>query len=167
MRPWPERSPEVANLLNPAFCGVLLYAAVVGHEAAETDPLGVPFEVIFLVLPIVLHPPTRDAIPAGGRTRLLTWVSGRPALLIGLAERAQAASQVTRESLLFMASRQCLVVDNGRVATGPTTPKITSRRIGNAGEVKLTVRAATKIGKMFAGAGDAKTLYATLGLRPL
>lgn len=166
MKRWLDRSPEVANLLNPAFGGVVLYAAVAGHEAADAEGLGPPFDVVFLVLPMVLHPPTRQSLPATTRTRLLTWVSNRPDLLIGLAERTAASAPVTRESLLFLSLRRCLRVADGRVATGASKPKMTSKLLGSAGEVRPIVQAATRLGRILASTGDAATLYATLGLRP-
>jgi len=36
MRRWEERPIEVANLLNPAFCGRLLYQSIVGHTEYES-----------------------------------------------------------------------------------------------------------------------------------
>ena len=55
MRRWEERPIEVANLLNPAFCGRLLYQSIVGHSEYESKDM--PYVLFFLVLPLVLHAP--------------------------------------------------------------------------------------------------------------
>jgi ABC-3C biological conflict system middle component len=63
MPPWNKRPAETANLLNPAFVGVLLRKAIDGYTA-ESEA-GMPFELIFLVLPLSLHPPTAARLPSG------------------------------------------------------------------------------------------------------
>ena len=32
MIPWSKRTPEIANLLNPSFCAILLYSATFEYE---------------------------------------------------------------------------------------------------------------------------------------
>ena len=59
---WGQRPQDVANLLNPAFDGLLLYRAVAGYE--QENEGGMPFELAFMVLPFVLHQPTRKRLPA-------------------------------------------------------------------------------------------------------
>jgi len=53
MRSWIERTNEVAYLLNPAFCGRILYASVKEYENKANQPM--PFALIYLILPLVLH----------------------------------------------------------------------------------------------------------------
>jgi hypothetical protein len=56
MSAWNDRPTEIANLLNPAFCALLLAQAVRGYQ--EETKVGLPYALAFLVLPLVLHKPT-------------------------------------------------------------------------------------------------------------
>ena len=65
MKAWEDRPPEVASLLNPAFCGQVIYRCVEGFTETENAPM--PYPLAFLVLPLVLHPPTRASVNANTR----------------------------------------------------------------------------------------------------
>src|ERR1039457_6981771 len=58
MRIWNDRPPEIAHLFNPAFCALLIREGVLGF--VEVSPGGMPYPLVFLLLPIVLHKATRD-----------------------------------------------------------------------------------------------------------
>ena len=44
---------------------------------------------------------------------LQSWLSGEPTVRLGLADRVRTAAPITREAILYMISRQCLVLDEG------------------------------------------------------
>ncbi|WP_442969853.1 three component ABC system middle component [Roseburia sp. AM23-20] len=50
------RTHEVAFLLNPAFCGRILYSTIRTYN--EKTNRAFPFPLIYLVLPLVLHKET-------------------------------------------------------------------------------------------------------------
>jgi hypothetical protein len=95
MTRWVDRPTEVANLLNPAFCGRLLI------ECAEQYRRPLPFEFAMLVLPIVLHRDTRTKLPRSVATSMLTWVERNPEVRVGFAERVRDLAPFTREALRF------------------------------------------------------------------
>ena len=70
MNKWDMRTHEVAYLLNPAFCGRILYSTIKTYN--EILNRAFPFPLIYLVLPLVLHKQTR--INISSRTQLLVWV---------------------------------------------------------------------------------------------
>lgn len=70
MTKWAERSPDVAALLNPAFCGVLIQQAVSGF--CSQRPVGMPFELAALVLPLVLHRESEEKLPSSIRSPFLS-----------------------------------------------------------------------------------------------
>lgn len=72
------RTHEVAYLLNPAFCGRILYSTIKTYN--EILNRAFPFPLIYLVLPLVLHKQTR--INISSRTQLLVWVQKYSQLLI-------------------------------------------------------------------------------------
>ena len=102
MIPWSERSAEERSLLNPCFCGMLLWHAARGYR--EESERALSLEECFLVLPIVLHGGTRDALPRDIRTSLAVWMQENPLVRGRMAERARALAPYTREALLFAGS---------------------------------------------------------------
>ena len=83
--------PCAAIRIRRAVTAALL-ATLVAHAARayerEAGPMSWP--LAFLVPPIVLHRPTRDALPRDTRTHLSTWVSREPVLRAGFPARAAA-----------------------------------------------------------------------------
>jgi hypothetical protein len=161
---WNDRSPEVAALLNPAFCGVLLYSAIDGHVGIANRTM--PFENIFLVLPLVLHAPTRAIFPKQVGSPLQSWVSANPTIRVGLADRIRAATPITREAIIYMVSRDCIVVESGALNVGTKRPKMSSKKITLVSDVRGAVQAAAMLGRLLAGAGTSATIYTALGITP-
>src|SRR6266540_2320032 len=95
---WTERPRVEATLLNPALLAVLIAAAAKDYE---TDGAGMPWPLAFIVPPLVLHRPTRDALPRNTRTHLSTWIRRQPLLRAGFPARAAAMVPLTREGLRF------------------------------------------------------------------
>lgn len=165
MTPWAERPSEVANLLNPAFCGLLLREAVSGYESAT--PAGMPFPLAFLVLPVVLHEATRGLLPGTTRTSLHAWLQENPQARVNFAERARELNPWTREALLYLAARGAVRFAEGGVvrAAGKLSRGRTALEEGSA-EVKLCLQKAKLVGKWFALAGDTATVFQMWGVRP-
>jgi hypothetical protein len=161
---WSERSPEIAALLNPAFCGLLLYSAIDGYVRIGHRPM--PFENSFLVLPLTLHAPTRSILPKQVGSPFQSWISGQPTIRVGLADRVRAATPITREAIMFMLSHQCIAVDGGALNIGTKKPKMSSKKIKDVDDVRIAVNAAAMLGRLLAGAGTSATIYTSLGISP-
>jgi hypothetical protein len=154
----------MAALFNPAFCGVVLYSAIDGFTGQKRQ--GMHYALSFLVLPLVLHSPTRELMPKTIATPFHTWVNGNSILRIGLAERVRAATPLTRESIMFMISRQCVILEGERLSPGSKKPKMSSARIAKVDDVRWAVQAAAMLGRLLAGAGTVATIYASVGITP-
>ena len=111
MKAWQHRNPEVAALLNPAFCGSLLYASIKEFQARVTT--GMPYPLVFLTLPFVLNRKLRQSLPTTARTRFHVWLSREPYIKIGLSERVKILVPITRESLMFLLQKRFLGVAEG------------------------------------------------------
>jgi hypothetical protein len=159
MKPWNLRPPDVARLFNPAFCGRLLAHAVVEHR-----PEPVPFALVPLILPLVLHRKTRESLPTSVRSPFITWVEENAEVRIGLADRVARALPVTRESLLFMTSRGWLSFERGAVSAPQPRPPHTRPR--DTDEIKDCILKARLIGRWLAHAGRPATIYAALAITP-
>lgn len=55
-------SADVHEVQNPALGAVLLWRFAVGYSEARVDAGGAPLQLSFLVLPILLHPDTFEAL---------------------------------------------------------------------------------------------------------
>lgn len=160
---WEDRPSEVANHLNPAFCSLLLFEAVSGYS--ERSGQGMAYPLAFLVLPIVLHRRTREALPRDTRTRLHTWMQGSPTSRIGFVRRAQSLKGYTQESLIFGLQRGVLDIDESGllITTRRSLPKLPAPSNSEPNDIR---KRATFLGKWFADAGDVGTVLAMWGVRP-
>ena len=163
MKPWHLRPQEIANLLNPAFCGQVLHAAVKAHVA--TNDRSLPYPLAFLVLPLVLHRATRDAIT--GQTRQFqNWIGDHEEVKIGFAERARQTAPYARESILFVLQTKAVTIapDGGLLPGVPL--KRLRRSVAQGDDDESCVAKAAVLGRWFATAGSPATVFATIGIQP-
>lgn len=159
---WAQRPPEVRTLLNPAFCSLVLRSTAQSYSTKAQTSL--PAALGFLVLPIVLHKPTRDNLPATARSKIHVWIRENPIVRIGFSRRAIELVPYTREALLFGLSHGSLRVNSdGDVASGATGGAF---RASAPSEARRCLDAAVLLGKLFAAAGDAGTVLVAWGVRP-
>lgn len=164
MRVWNERAREEARLLNPSFLGLTLWSAAAGFR--EASGAGLPFQLAFLVAPVVLHKATRDALPRSPRTSVAAWLEENPIFRAGLAERANALSPYVREALLFGAAQDLLAIEGGRIVPAQSVRPLSGYLRDSSDEVRDCVRKAATAAKWFAAAGSAATVMALWGVKP-
>ncbi|MFA6243647.1 MAG: three component ABC system middle component [Candidatus Hydrogenedentales bacterium] len=164
MKEWANRPPEIAALLNPAFCGFLVSSGL--DEYTKNVNEGAPYVFPFVMLPLILHKPTRQMFPRSIRTAFSAWITNADTAIakIGFAERAKSMSPYVKEALAFaMQHNSIYVTASGRLKTSNQAPKT----YPNASqEVIECVRAAVMCGKWFSMVGDFKTAMALLGVKP-
>jgi len=159
---WDQRPFEIRNLFNPAFCGLVLFRAMLGYE--EDDPRGIPFSLSLLVLPLCLHKDSREIIAASPRSYLLKITEKNPQLQVGFADRVSTMLPYTFEGFGLLMERGCiLVADNGRLRTVPNKVR---KSVTGTDETKSSQRVARFVGKEFARIADRVTIYTTFGIRP-
>ncbi len=165
MMSWAERPSEIANNFNPAFCGWLLREATEGYCSAT--PAGLPFPLIFLILPVVLHRPTRDTLPRSAVTALHPWLREHPEARVGLADRAQQMASVAREAILFLSAHGLITItDGGALVPAGNMARGKAPLLAASAAVKACVGKARMVGTWFAEAGDAVTVYQMWGVCP-
>ncbi len=156
MKRWADRSRVEATLLNPALIALLMSEAAREYER-QADPMSWP--LTFLIPPLVLHRPTRDALPRDTRTHLSTWISREPLLRAGFPERAVAMAPLAREALRFGLRHGVLEVLEGNVRGLPSqTPP--------PGDLRVLVSKAGLIGRWLAKTDQPSTIFALLGVGP-
>ncbi len=166
MQPWSKRAVEEANLFNPAFCATLLAKAA--EEYAKKAGKKFPFALAFLVLPVVLHQGTREAMPGSTITSLLPWIQKNREQLVDFAVRVQRLREITREAILFAVQHETLsLTERGDITVGRKRQSATEKRTGLfTSEVRQCVDRAGFVGRWFAAAGNTATIYAAWGVAP-
>ena len=167
MRPWHKRSPEEANLLNPAFLSVILQRCI--NTYSDTVRSNAPYVLPFLVPPMVLHKRTRDALPRSIKTTFSTWVTqiqGSHAK-IGYPERTSSIVPYVKEALTFAIANNLIVIDNdGSLRANQQIRVPTSSDDTVTDEVIMCFKKADFCGRWFAKAGKIETVMALLGVKP-
>lgn len=161
MLPWNQRPIEVANLFNPAFCGLLLRQAVGGYQQASER--GMDYAMAFVVLPVVLHKDTRETLP-NLSTKLHVWMHRNHQVRIGFAERMQNMVQITKEALLFALQHGVLAL-NGEGALIPGPQALGNYPVPKASEAAKCAKQAEFVGRWFADAGSPATFFSTWGIK--
>ncbi len=165
MKTWSLRPKEEAYLLNPSFCCVILTAAIVGYTMEKKE--GLPFPLAFMVLPIVLHKPTRDALPPNIRTSMAAWLQDNSSARVLFYERLVSLKPHTREAIQFGMSFERIVPGSGGGLGTPLTETDINQAIRElTGEVRECTMRARFLGKWFAAAGAAHIVMAFWGVRP-
>lgn len=162
LQEWDRRPPEIATLLNPAFCALLIRASAKGFALEARS--GIPLPLAYLVLPLILHRPTRLALPSTLRTGFLPWIEANSFIRAGFPERMESLAPYTREAILFAVQHRSLSLsDNAELAVVPRGTRSVSE-ITNS-ETGECLMQSELMGKRFARAGETATMYAALGIR--
>ena len=165
MIPWKTRPAEEKTLLSPSFCSVLLWQAAGGYSSIANTRL--PFDLAFLVLPIVLHRNTRTSLPKAVTTSLAVWLDDNPLMRARIADRARTLVPFTKEALLFGGLHGLLDLANASVGEAPDWKKRIGAEIkASSDEVQECASRAYFLGRWLAKGGSPSTVMATLGVRP-
>lgn len=166
MKKWEERSIEIATLLNPAFCGYLLSLGIKGYteQAQENAPYVFPF----IMLPLVLHKPTREKLPKKvGRKTFLTWIDEQEIIdivKIDFAERAKNLVPYVKEALLFAIKHNIIELTNAGMLISKNENINTRRYINKTEEIEECIEISEKCGKLIAKAGNFNMVMISLGV---
>ena len=158
---WSTRPFEERNLFNPAFCALILAAAIREYERVIGKPM--PYSLTLLVLPLCLQQATRDQILCNKKLSILRIVALRPDLLVDFAERARSLVQFTTEAFGLLASKGCIEVNEGGIHL---IPRRVSPQPLSTEDAELCRNAATVLGRDFAQINDRVTIYTSLYIRP-
>lgn len=162
MKSWNMRTHEVAFLLNPAFCGRVLYSTIKTYT--EKTSRAFPFPLIYLILPLVLHKETRGEI--NSRIQFHLWVQQNPHLLVDFPKRSRDLIPITNESVEFLLQTgKILLTANGELDISPTSKTLSKTKYVDD-EISECLTKGEHIARWFATAGKVETIYIGLGVRP-
>jgi hypothetical protein len=158
---WEQRPVEVANLFNPAFCAVLLQCAIREFQSQRSG--GMPYALLFMVLPIVLHSYTRQTLPTTTLTKMHVWLREHPEVRIGFAERTRNMVPFTREALMFGVQTRTIAIEtNGNFTWVKRSLKLPS---GDSDLVNL-LECAKFLGRWLAQLEEPSNIFTMWGIRP-
>lgn len=161
---WADRPPEEARNLNPAFCGELVSRTVCEFQKARQRPLSIA--VAFLVLPLTLHKPTRDALPGRANAAFATWIAENGPLVAEAAGRVNRLRPVSREALIFAIRHHLLAIREGGLLPGSKPIKLTSKPSPSTDDVNEARAAAGLVGRWFANQVSESSIMQGLGVAP-
>jgi len=165
---WNERAHEERNLLNPAFCSILLWHAGEGSTENSNSPrASLSYIESFLVLPLILHQGTRDSLPSRTNSSLPVWVNDNPLVIANLPNRARALVSHTKEAIIFGGTGGLFRIEEGQLLTSAEQMSaIRTIMRDTSVEVQQCMRKARFLGKWFTHTGSPETIFTLLGVRP-
>ena len=162
---WTQRPREEANLFNPAFTSLLIARAIAHHErSASAKPM--PFPLAFFILPIVLHPGTRDALPRAADTNMFGWITEHPEIKALFPVRAERLTPVTQEALRFAIAHKKFDIQGGQLISGARRFALSATPDPTTNETNNCLQKAAFLGRWFAASDSVSTIFATWGVRP-
>lgn len=170
MTEWQDRTIEQRNLLNPAFCAVVLWQVATGYQAeAETvtdATAALPVELAFVGASFVLRGQTRRQLPGTVRTSLATWIQDHPLERSTVAKGIEILRPYVREALLFGAQHGVLLIAGRGVASEPGAAKrIKSYLKQSSADVRDCAGQAHFVGRWLHKGGTPSTVMAMLGVQ--
>lgn len=161
--PWQKRPPEIAHLLNPAFCSIVLKESVYGYQRESGNNM--PFVLAFLVLPLILHRPTRDVLPRSVATKFHSWIHSNQSILVGFHDRTRSLVNFTKEAIYWSMHSGILIVDDNG---GLFTPKVKTKTFNfpESSDAESCIKNAYFLGRWLTRSGEPSTIYAILGIKP-
>ena len=157
--PSSRRAPEAVALFNEAFTSELIVNAAWAKE--QDSGTGLSWPACFVILPLVLHPPTRESLPRSPNVTLAAWAVRNPVLSQGIGNGVATLAPATRRAIRFGMRAGRLELSGTDVVAGnrPKNPNPQSW----PDELVTTVRAARVAGRWFR-ATDVVTAFNLLGI---
>lgn len=160
---WNERPNEIANLINPAFCSIILFDAINAYYTIKKK--GMPYAISFIILPIILHKRTRDKLPATSRSKYYAWIQQNPEVKIDFNIRTKNLVPYTKEAIQYGIINLLFSIDeNGEFI--PKRFKEKEKPWLQTNEPLICREKASFLGKWLTQSEDVSTIYSLWGIRP-
>jgi hypothetical protein len=157
---WEERPITVATLLNPAFCGEVLRRSIAEYQKINKD--GLPFQLVFLILPIILNKMIRESLPKTSGKNFITWLEENQVLKKDLPNSIRNIVPYTKESVMFLMMYGLIKIND----TGNIESQIKNKDITEDSEATECYKKAELLGKLLAKAGTVQFIFVNLGIKP-
>jgi Family of unknown function (DUF6521) len=159
---WEERPVTVAHLLNPAFCGEIIRRFATEYNKAKGLDMNLPYQLAFLVLPMVLHKTIRESLPKTTAKNFFTWIEENQSLKMTFPDLIRRTVPYTKESIMFLSMYKIIKFNK----LGEIEVLEKSKSIKDINEVTECFKKADLIGKWLANAGSSQSIFTNLGIKP-
>ena len=133
----------------------------------QVTPSGMPLALGFVIVPVVLHKPTRLSLPTTIRTSLPAWLGQNPTARAVLADRGGALSPFVRDAVLFGLIRGAFTLASDGVLSASGNERSFRRGLRAMSEESSgCIDDARFVGRWFANAGSAHTVLTLWGIAP-
>lgn len=157
---WEERPITVAHLLNPAFCGEVIRRCMFEYQQANKS--AIPFQLAFLILPIILNKRVRESLPKTSGKNFVSWIEENQIIKKDLPSIIKGVIPYSRESVMFLMMYEIIKInDNGEFEVITKSKTITGDN-----ETTECYKKAELLGKLFAKAGTSQFIFINLGIKP-
>lgn len=170
MTAWHDRTIEERNLLNPAFCAVVLWFLTKGYrseaEELEEPQNQLPLALAFVGSSFVLRGQTRRKLPTTIRTSLPSWVYDHPLDRSAVAKGVEVLRPYVREAILFGTQSGLLGLVGANVAGDTTAQRRINKYLRHATpEVQECASRAEFVGRWLMKCGTPSTVLSLLGMQ--
>ena len=125
-----------------------------------------PFEMAFVVVPLVLHEHTRESLPTIATT-MQTWIQENREVVIGFPRRATEIVPFAREGIRFGIQRNVLKIETeGRLTAGAKKLAGVTPYQKLSDEIKKIYGKSEFLGRWLTQQSNVTTLFAMLGIKP-
>ncbi|MBB3877801.1 three component ABC system middle component [Sphingomonas pseudosanguinis] len=162
--PWSARPREEAALFNPAFCLECISRSVIDYDKVRAAPL--PLALVFLIVPLALHPGIRDVLPRKANTAFGSWAMVHQHILVHVPRRVMALRPVVREALMFGMSVDAIALQNGGIVTGDRPVRLSAKLKASTDEAEEIRRTAALLGRWFGAQAGTASVLQGFGVRP-
>lgn len=109
MLAWEDRPFEIAYSLNPAFLAILLHQAIESFH--NENKAGMPYALIFLIIPLVFYKPIRESLPDKDNKDLRQWLANNPQVAIHLHKTISELIPYIKEAITFAMQHEIIGID--------------------------------------------------------
>jgi len=163
MLAWKDRPEEIANLLNPAFCGEILRRAIQSY--CKQKQARFPFILLYLVLPVVLTRNIRTCMPQGNeRPKMHPWIEKNAQVKIGFASKVDNYCEITNEAVLFLSKHNLIEIDDAGTVNLIRFNQTTLLNTDNIEHPDNIFKAARRTGLWFSEASAVSSIFAMWGI---
>jgi hypothetical protein len=163
LAPWLQRQPDIANLFNPAFLGIVLRSAVSSYSRVRRGE-GLPIALAFVVVGLSLSPTVRRHRPSRS-VNMHSWGRDNPDAKVEAAAAARFLVPMTREAILCMTQAGLLQIDGSAIKVTGSLGKARDAR-GARGNLSEYLSMAKFVGSWLARSQSVSSVYESLGMRP-
>jgi len=171
MTAWHERTIEERNLLNPAFCAVILWLLAKGYRTEANvmtesqDQL--PLTLAFVGSSFVLRGQTRCTLPSTVRTSLPSWVHEYPLHRSAVAKGVAVLRPYMREAIMFGVQQDFLILDGTTLIANSTAQSRINKYLKQTTlEIQECAKCAEFVGRWLIKNGTPSTVLSLLGMQP-